>query len=178
MKKLTEKYRILFKYACIAALTYVVYFLIMRIAGLAGIPEFRFVNYFLFFFVTYYALYDLIKVRKHAMEYLEGMAFTFLLGAVSFLLFGAFVLTYSLFSPFFMAIVGREMQSAERLGIWGPIFIVCAEGFGISSVVSLCMMQYYQAFSSKRQLFLYHSKKFFEMQQQQSAHGKLAGDHF
>jgi hypothetical protein len=178
MKNLTVKYRVLLKYAIIATFSYIVYFLIMKIAGLADIPEFRFVNYFIYFFVTYYALYDFIKVKKNGMEYLEGMAFTFQLGAVSFLLFGFFVLMYSLFSPFFMEIVGREMQSAERLGIWGPTFIVCAEGFGISSVVSLCMMQFYQAFSSRRQLFIYHGKKFFEMQKSENDSRHLASDHF
>src|SRR5689334_20685523 len=178
MKNLTVKYRVLLKYAIIATFAYIVFFLLMKIAGLAGIPEFRFVNYFIYFFVTYYALYDFIKVQKHGMEYLEGMAFTFILGALSFLLFGFFVLTYSLFSPFFMEVVGREMQSAERLGIWGPTFIVCAEGLGISSVVSLCMMQYYQAFSSRRQLFLFYGKRFFEIQKREDTARRLASDHF
>jgi hypothetical protein len=178
MKNLSVKYRVLLKYAFIATFAYIVYFLLMKIVGLADIPELRFVNYFIFFFVTYYALYDYIKVQKHQMEYLEGMAFTFQLGFVSFLLFGFFVLIYSLFNPFFMEIVGREMQSAERLGIWGPTFIVCSEGAGISAVVSLCMMQYYQAFSSKRQLFLYHGKKFFEMQKRETDARRLASDHF
>lgn len=176
MKNLTVKYRVLLKYAFFATLIYIAYFLIMKIAGLADIPELRFVNYFLYFFVTYYALYDFIKVKKHGMEYLEGMAFTFLLGAASFFMFGFFVLMYSLFSPFFIEIVGREMQSAESLGIWGPTFIVCAEGLGISSVVSLCMMQYFQAFSSRRQLFLFHSQKLFKIQQQEA--NRLATDHF
>ena len=165
----------MFKYASIATLTYIVYFLIMKMAGLADIPELRFVNYFLYFFVTYYALYDLIKVRKHSMEYLEGMSFTFMLGALSFFLFGFFVLLFSLFNPFFMEIVGREMQSAERLGIWGPTFIVCAEGLGISSVVSLCMMQYFGAYSSKRQWFLYQGKKFFEVDEHSGR--RFASDH-
>ena len=178
MKNLTVKYRVLLKYAFIATFTYIVYFLLMKLAGFASIPEFRFVNYFIYFFVTYYALYDFIKVKKHGMEYLEGMAFTFQLGAVSFLLFGFFVLMYSLFSPFFMEIVGREMQSASNLGIWGPTFIVCAEGLGISSVVSLCMMQYFQAFSSRRQLFLYHGKKFFELQRREDDSRRLASEHF
>jgi hypothetical protein len=177
MKNLSIKSRVLLKYASIATLSYIVYFLIMKIAGLANIPEFRFVNYFLYFFVTYYALYDFIKVKKHGMEYLEGMAFTFLLGTVSFLMFGFFVLMYSLFSPFFMEVVGREMQSAERLGIWGPTFIVCAEGLGISSVVSLCMMQYFQAFSSRRQLSLFYGKKFFQAEGMESSR-RFAGDHY
>ena len=175
MKNLTLKSRVILKYASIATFTYIVYFLVMKILGLADIPELRFVNYFLFFFVTYYALYDFIKVKKQSMEYLEGMSFTFLLGTLSFLLFGFFVLMYSLFSPFFIEIVGREMQSAENLGIWGPTFIVCAEGFGISSVVSLCMMQYFGAYSSKRQWFLYHSKKLFDVQDHSR---RLASDHF
>ena len=178
MKNLTVKNRVLLKYAAIATLTYIVYFFIMKLIGLADVPEFRFVNYFLYFFVTYYALYDFIKVRGHGMEYLEGMSFTFLLGAVSFLLFGFFVLMYSLFSPFFMEIVGREMQSAESLGIWGPTFIVCAEGLGISAVVSLCMMQYFQAFSSRRQMFLFYGKRFFEMQKREDNARRLATDHF
>ena len=178
MKNLTVKNRVLLKYGVMATFAYIVYFLLMKIVGLADIPELRFVNYFIYFFITYYALYDFIKVQKHQMEYLEGMAFTFQLGAVSFFLFGFFVLIYSLFSPFFMEIVGREMQSAERLGMWGPTFIVCAEGLGISSVVSLCMMQYYQAFSSKRQLFLYHGKKFFEVQKRESDARRFASDHF
>jgi hypothetical protein len=178
MKTLTVKYRVLLKYASIATLAYIVYFLLMKIAGLADIPELRFVNYFIYFFVTYYALYDFIKVKKHGMEYLEGMAFTFQLGFVSFLLFGFFVLIYSLFSPFFIEIVGREMQTESMLGIWGPTFIVCAEGSGISAVVSLCMMQYYQAFSSRRQLFFYHGKKFFDIQKQESDSRRLASDHF
>jgi len=178
MNKLSVKNRILFKYAFIATAVYILYFLFMKVIGLAQIPEFRFVNYFLYFFVTYYALYDLVKIKKIGLEYLEGMAFTFTLGAVSFVTFALFVLGYSIFSPFFMEIVGREMQSAERLGIYGPAFIVCAEGFGISSVVSLCMMQYFQAFSSRRQLFLFHGKKYFEVEEQKDMARRLATDHF
>ena len=178
MKNLTEKSRVLLKYGTIATFAYIVYFMLMKLIGLADIPELRFVNYLIYFFVTYYALYDFIKVKKHGMEYLEGMAFTFQLGAVSFFLFGFFVLIYSMVSPFFMEIVGREMQSAEMLGIWGPTFIVCAEGLGISSVVSLIMMQYFQAFSSRRQLFLFYGKKFFEMQRREDESRRLASEHF
>ena len=77
-----------------------------------------------------------------------------------------------------MEIVGREMQSAEHLGIWGPTFIVCAEGLGISSVVSLCMMQYFGAYSSRRQWFLYHGNKLFQAREREHGAGRLAGDHF
>ncbi|MEO8086013.1 MAG: hypothetical protein ABI763_04285 [Bacteroidota bacterium] len=178
MKNLSIKNRVLLKYGFIATAVYILYFLIMKVAGLAGIPELRFVNYFLYFFVTYYALYDLVKVKKVGMEYLEGMAFSFVLGAISFLTFAVFVLVYSLFSPFFLEIVGREMQSANQLGIFAPAFIVSAEGFGISAVVSLCMMQYFQAFSSRRQLFLFHGSKFFEMQERQEEAGKFATNHY
>lgn len=166
MKPLSEKYRVLVKYSIIATLTYIVYFLIMLAAGLADIPEFRFANYFLFFFVTYYSLYDLVKLRKYSLEYLEGMAYTCILGTFSFLMFAAFVMVFSMFSPFFMEIVGREVQSA-RLGIWGPAFIVWAEGMGITSVVSLIMMQYFQAFSSRRQMFLFYGKRLLEMERQE-----------
>ncbi len=178
MKSLSVKNRVLLKYAFIGTALYIFYFFIMKVVGLAQIPEFRFANYFIYFFVTYYALYDLVKVKKVGLEYLEGMAFTFVLGAVSFLTFALFVLGYSLVSPFFMEIVGREMQSAEQLGKWGPAFIVSAEGLGISSVVSLCMMQYFQAFSSTRQRFLFYGKKFFEIEERKEVARRLATDHY
>ncbi len=181
MKSLSVKNHLLLKYAFIATGVYILYFMIMKLAGLAHIPELRFVNYFLYFFVTYYALYDLVKIKKVGLEYLEGMAFTFILGAISFLTFALFVLGYSLFSPFFLEIVGREMQSAQQLGIFAPALVVSAEGFGISSVVSLCMMQYFQAFSSRRQLFLFHGKRNFEAEENKermTTTGRFAQDHY
>ncbi len=158
MKPLTVKKNVLLKYALAATAVYIFYFMIMKTLGYAHIPEFRFLNYFLYFFITYMALYELIRVKKVRMEYLEGMAFTFILGAVSFIGFALFILIYSLFNPLFVEIAGSNMQSAGQLGIWGPACLICAEGLGISSVVSICMMQYFQAFSSKRQLFLFYRR--------------------
>ena len=153
MNNIVVMKRLMIKFMLIATGTYIAYFMIMYLAGLAGIPELRFVNYILYFFITYAALYDLVMVNNVELKYLEGMAFTFTLGALSFLAFGVFVLFFSLFNSFFIDIVGREMQSASQLGIWGPSFIVFAEGLGISSVVSLCMMQYFESFSRSGRKF-------------------------
>lgn len=151
--------RIIVTYAAYATLMYVVYFIIMRITGLAPHTELRFINYFLFCITGYYALKKSTQERNNRLDYLQGIGIAFSIGALSFIFFAVCVFIYSLFDPFFAVTVLKEFPSGSVFGSFQAPFLVAAEGIGLSSVLALCLMQYFKIFSRRKRWFQLLGKK-------------------
>jgi hypothetical protein len=147
--------RIIAQYALFAALLYVAYFLIMRAAGLAPIIHLRYVNFLLYSLAGYHALRALKASRGGTLDYLQGLGVAFAVGSFSFVAFGVFIFLYSFIDAFFMETVLGEFSSARVFGRFAAPFLVAAEGIGISSILALCLMQFFKIYSVRRRKYLF-----------------------
>jgi hypothetical protein len=147
--------KIIVRYAVYATLLYVVYFLLMQLTGLAPHTELRFLNYFLYSITGYYALKHATKMKNNRLKYLQGIGIAFAVGALSFIFFAILVFLYSFFGSFFQTTVLKEFPTGFVYGIFQAPFLIASEGIGLSSIISLCLMQYFKIYSTRKRRFLF-----------------------
>ncbi len=135
------------KFSFIAAIVYMVFFGLMKMSGYAEVTELRFFNYFLYAIVGAAALQELRKKGEGKIYYLNGFAVALLTGIVSFVIFGGFIYVYSLFNNFFTSTLQTIYPGAMTLGYFAAPVIIAAEGIAISSIVALCLMQYFKRYA-------------------------------
>jgi hypothetical protein len=134
-------------HALLAAVCYIIFFLIMRAVNLLHVTELRFVNYAIFGFAGYMALKEL---RKHiSLNYFQDFGAAFLTGIVSFFFLAVFLYIYlhidSGFSEYLTSHVVNGMSSTpSEISI-----ILFFEGSAMSAIVTLCIMQYFKRFMDK-----------------------------
>jgi hypothetical protein len=157
-QSITAVKRIIIKYSLYAAATYVVYFLLMRVLGLAPYIKLRFLNYFLYFIVGFYALKALAISKKGELNYLQGLGVSYAIGALSFTIYGAIIFLYSYFDSFFMDTLFTEYRTAAIYGRFAPSFAVSTEGIGLCTIVSFCLMQYFKIFSERKERISFSTK--------------------
>jgi hypothetical protein len=139
--------RTILGYGAIAAVCYIIFFLIMRSVNLLHVTELRFVNYAIFGFVGYFALKEL---RKHLnLNYFQDFGAAFLTGIVSFFFLAIFLYVYlhidAGFSEYLTTHVINGMNSTpSEIAI-----ILFFEGSAMSAIVTLCVMQYFKRFLDK-----------------------------
>jgi hypothetical protein len=151
--------KIIVRNAFIAALVYILYFFIMKVAGLIYITELRFINYALYAIIGYYALKAVKRDGGGTIYYLQGLGVSFIVGALSFVFFGIFVFFYSLINPFFNETIWSMYPTANVLGQFTAPFLIASEGIGMSVILSLCLMQYFRIFTTRRRKFLFFGKE-------------------
>jgi hypothetical protein len=138
--------RIIVTHGIIAAVSYVVFFFIMRAFGLLEVTELRFVNYAIFGIVSYFALSEL---RKHfSLNYFQDLGASFLVGIVSFFFLSLFIYFYLhidiSFANYLKVYAADGHSSPSELSI-----ILFFEGSAMSAIVSFCVMQYFKKFMDK-----------------------------
>jgi hypothetical protein len=149
---------IIIKYSLYATASYIIYFVLMRVLGLAPYIKLRFLNYFLYFFIGYYALKSLAAAKGGQLNYLQGLGVSYVIGALSFIFYAAIVFLYSFFDSFFMTTIFTEYPTAKVFGRFAPPFAIASEGIGLCTIVSLCLMQYFKIFSGRKGQFLFFRK--------------------
>lgn len=140
----TEANKIIITYGAIAALLYIVYFFIMRMAGLIQQTEFRYLNYVLYGVAGFFALRKAKMKLGGRLSYLQGLGIGFMTGAVSFLLLGGFITLFALLSPEFTTVVLKETPATFDYTPLRAGFLVVSEGVTFSIIISLCLMQYFK----------------------------------
>lgn len=151
--------KIILTYSMLAAGLYIVFFLIMMIFDLQVRTELRFFNYFLFFIAGYQALKKLRAVGGGNMKYLQGLAICFATGALSFITLAIFIFIYCLIDPSFLNNVSQNYPYQFIMGPFSALFLVCVEGIAMSSVISLCLMQYFRIFTGPHRRFLFFGRR-------------------
>ena len=151
--------KIIVRNAFIAAAIYILYFFIMKAAGLIYITELRFINYALYAIVGYYALKKVKTAGGGSLHYLQGLGVSFVVGSLSFVFFGIFVFFYSIIDPFFNETIWKMYPDANVLGQFGAPFLIASEGIGMSVILSLCLMQYFRIYTGRRRRFLFFGKE-------------------
>lgn len=148
---------IFIRYGFMAAGAYVIYFMIMKLAGLIEQTELRFVNYLIYAFFAYLALQAVRGKGNGTIDYLQGMGISFLTGVLSFVLLGAFIFIFSFLNTDFLGKVMQEVPTGFGVNMtpFGAALLVASEGIAMSAIISLCMMQYFKGFSSKKSQALF-----------------------
>lgn len=139
--------KIILKYALIVGVLYIIYFLLMKVVGLAHITELRFVNYLLFTIVGSLEIQAMKERGTNRIHYLQGLGITFITGLFSFLIMGAFIFIYSYFDTFFLDTVSKMYPASRAFVHFSAPFLVVSEGIAYSAIISFCLMQYFKKYS-------------------------------
>ena len=123
-------------YACIA---YIMYFILMRLIGMATVIELRFANYLFLLIAAYYASLKAENIKQWRLKYLQAFIVIFITGAFSFFYFSIFLLIYSRFDPIITNAFNAAFSGSESTGAFGVPFLIASEGIAISSIASLGM---------------------------------------
>src|SRR6188768_2658033 len=124
------------RYGLMAFTAYAVYFLLMRLLGLATIVELRFLNYIFLAVAAYYALRKAEAVKGWRLQYLQGMAVVFCTGLASFAYFCVFIFIYSVFDSFIIDTFFNLFTGAQAFGKFAVPFLIASEGISISAIIS------------------------------------------
>jgi hypothetical protein len=134
-------------YGLYTSIAYVVYFLIMRLAGMATIVELRFLNYIFLMIAAYYASRKAEEYKKWRLKYLQAFIVIFVTGTFSFIYFSGFLLAYSLFDPIVLNTFAEIFQGSSVFGRFSAPFLIASEGISFTSIISLGMAFFVQEYS-------------------------------
>jgi hypothetical protein len=133
------------KHSVILTGCFILVFAIARILGYAGFTEIRFVNYVIAFFVSYDAIKKVYIKNNYEVEYFTGL----LIGVATVTL-GQ--LWYSILFYIYLKIdytFANELLKQIPQNIISPVFstavLLFSEGFGLSPIISLALMQYFKS---------------------------------
>jgi hypothetical protein len=133
------------KHSFILTACFIIVFLIARILGIAELTEIRFVNYVIAFFVCYDAIKKVYIRNNNEVEYFTGLS----IGIITVIL-GQ--LWYSILFFIYLKIdyvFANELLKQIPQNIISPVFstavLLFLEGFGLSPVISLALMQYFKS---------------------------------
>ena len=135
------------KYGLYTCLAYMIYFLIMRLAGMASIVELRFVNYIFLMIAAYYASRKAEAIKGWRLKYLQAFIIIFVTGAFSFIFFSTFIFIYSAFDPIILNTFSEIFSGSAVLGRYSAPFLIASEGISFTSIISLGMAFFVQEYT-------------------------------
>ena len=125
-------------FGALNCLIYISVLLFIKSMHLMNFPGLRMVNYFILTLTSIVQIHNWTKHLDRYIPSLQAFATTFFTGAISFLLFAAFIFIYSLFDP---SLIQSYFDLKEKLD---PMFamIILLEGLAGSILVGLIVMMY------------------------------------
>lgn len=138
------------KYGLIGSLAYALYFILMRVIGLAQVTELRFFNYIIMCIVSFYALKRTTVLNGRQPRFLMEMAIIFMTCAFSFVFFGMFVFFYSFLDPFIINTFVKLYPGSLAFGNFSAPVFIASEGIGLGSVAALGMTFFFRTYRESR----------------------------
>lgn len=133
----------IFKVPAVAASGMILFFILMKLAGLVTVVEFRFLNFVIMFVGIRYALLRKRMLNDGKLEYLPGMLRGFLTSLLTSLFFAVFLFIYLSVDHHFMGFL-RETQAFGRfLSPSSSVLITMIEGIAGGSIISYALMHLY-----------------------------------
>ncbi len=144
MKALTSSvHRIGITTGIVTAVTLILYFLLMKLLGLAYILEFRFFNLIIMLAAVWYAITKLKHEYQGEDFYLRGMAIGFYTSVIAAFLFAAFMALYLHFiDPGFLKYVQSKVAHGPVLTIPSIFILLFSEGIASGAIITLSAMQF------------------------------------
>lgn len=129
-------------YGVSAGICYILFFLIMRLAGLMQNFELRYFNLLIMIVFAVAALAKVNGKTRNQLEFLTGLGLCMLVAGFSFGIFGAFLFVYlRWFDPAFMQYLVENAPFGELLTPMSTAGWVIHEGFGSMVIISLILVE-------------------------------------
>ena len=137
IEKVAERYG-LFTFIGLA-----LYFVVMRILGLAHIVELRMLNFFILAYGIYLGINAFKRKNPDSFTYLKGLGAGFLTSAIACLLFGLFMFVYVQFidKAFMQSLIENEAMG-RYLNPYIASCVVAVEGIASGMILSFIIVNY------------------------------------
>lgn len=134
---------LMFKYGGIMAMGLVVYFLLMKLLGLATIVELRFLNFFIILVGIRLFVLRLKRENNGALDYLHALGYGFVVAAITSILFSAFMFIYLAYiDPGLMHNIQAHQPFGEYLTPGSAAIVLILEGDASGAIISFAIAQY------------------------------------
>ena len=131
------------KYGLITTLALIIYFLVMRVAGLAEVTELRFVNALIMFTGIFLSVRNFRDQQfNHRFNYLSGIATGYFTGMVTGITFSLFVSVYMYFDPVLLAAIATENAQEDFLNPLTSGMVIFIEAIASGFLFAYSSMQY------------------------------------
>jgi hypothetical protein len=130
-------------YGAVCCALYIVFLLIMKVAGLAHITELRFVNYVILFFIGMSEIKRWIRQEHTFVPFLQVIGAVFFTGLVSFFLFSIFLYVYTIYDAQMADLFSQSTHGYFREV---PSIVILMEGAAASIIVAFINMQYFRRY--------------------------------
>lgn len=133
----------IFLFALVNCIIYITLALVFKYTNLLHVWGLRMSNYAVLIFVCILQVRHWTKARGGYVPFLEAFFTALFTGALASLMFGVFILIYSLFDPY---LAGMYIADPGLQSLLIPPIILIFEGTGASIIVGLIVMLYASRF--------------------------------
>lgn len=133
----------LFKVAAVSAFAMILFFMLMKMADLVTLVEFRFLNFIIMFLGIRYSLMNKRASNQGKLEYLPGMLSGFLTALFTSIFFAVFVYIYLTVDYNFMDYLKETQPFGSYLVPISAAMITVIEGVAGGSIISFAVMNLY-----------------------------------
>jgi len=130
-------------YGSISCVFYILFMLIMKVAGFLEVTELRMVNYVILCLVCLYEIRKWVKNRETYVPFLQVFGTAFFTGLWSFFLFSVFLFVYSKFDAQLSALFAQQHVALFHNV---PSILIFFEGSAVSIIVALINLQYFRRY--------------------------------
>jgi hypothetical protein len=120
----------------------IIFFLVMKFAGLSHHPELRLLNLFILIGGVFFALKKFRKTHEDRLNYFRALITGVATAAVGSLIFAAFLFTYMQLDPAFMEAIKTTEKMGHHLNPYIASFIVALEGVFSGLLVTFILINY------------------------------------
>jgi hypothetical protein len=138
-KKVTAINTGVYKVAAISASGMIVFFLLMKLAGLVTIVELRFFNVFIMFAGIRYKLLEARRANDGTLEYLQGMLTGFLTSLFTAIFFAVFIFIYLSIDSSFLTYIKATQPFGSYISPASAGLITVIEGVAGGSIITFAL---------------------------------------
>ena len=125
--------------------SFITVFALARILGYAELTEIRFINYVIAFFVAYDAIKKVYIRNGHQVEYFTGLSIGIATIVLGQLWYSILFFIYLKIDPEFTIRLLKQIPQNIIAPAFSTAVLLFLEGFGLSPVISLALMQYFKS---------------------------------
>lgn len=133
------------KYGAVSAASLVIYFIIMRLAGLARIVEFRYLNFIIMALIIGYAIKHIKRVKGDTFKYYQGLGLGIATAFFNALFFTIFMVSYVFYLD--SVFINKIKEGIPLKDFLDPFSLTVALFFELlvaGFIISFIFMQYYK----------------------------------
>ena len=134
---------LIIRYAGLTSTALLIYFLLMKLLHLATVIELRFFNLVILFAGIRYFLLRLKKENNGTLEYLQSLAYSFIVSVFTSLFFAAFLFIYLAYiDKTMMQYLQTNQPFGEYMTPSSAALVLILEGCSSGAIISFALVQY------------------------------------